>query len=820
MPRSFLLFFSYILATAFVRGQEISGYVRDSLGEAVPFASVVATGCQNEQVLAFTTTDHLGQYQIRLQTDCDSIGLTARGLGYQPMVHRWNRGSIPLQQDFVLFSTGLAIREIVIRDKPLPVVARRDTTDYDAAAFSDSTEFSVEDLLKKIPGIRVGENGSLTYNGKTVERVLLEGDDLFTNNYTLATRNLRANMVAKVQMIDRYQENQLLKGIRESDRLVMNLTIRPDRKRSLSGSATGGLGYGEEWKAKAHTNLFSLSRKDKFYLIANANNMGEDAVSDVQWMSQGNVFDPSRQLLEATPLQPGTLVQLPMLENVGLPTAYTQRNRSGLLYMGEVLPVAPGFKVKISGWAGKENLSQTVVNTTRYLLDSTILEIGETRSTRLQSRISHLQMTPEYFSKNKKHALRGFLTISGKPVDGRLNLVRNPGADTTFQIVQRITEHAAEAFAAVEYTLKSSEACVFQIVSKNAWFRKPSVLSPVYAYYAPFFGLDAGFDQLQQTVEQQQGESLVLLRLLLRSKFMQWQLEAGQDWQWGSLHSDLHLQNKVGEVWRPDTSSFYNQLRLTAPYSFAQGMATGIFGPVLIRAQLQMRHQTIHLNVAKLTKNAPSPWAAEPQFDLRYVLGDRSTFTGFYKFQQALPTLTDLYPAALFTDYQTLERGLPELTRISSHQAGLAYRYNDRLQQFAWNIAGGWRQEDNGFGSQYQINPYLIVREAFRPVKSVSYALNGGGDRYVKEISMRFALGAGFNIRREQGRINGALLRDLQTRSYQLSMSIGTAFDGWVNAILDSRLNNIILRVSPDLRLPTAYWFSTLTILVKPVARL
>lgn len=185
-----------------------------------------------------------------------------------------------------------------------------------------------------------------------------------------------------------------------------------------------------------------------------------------------------------------------------------------------------------------------------------------------------------------------------------------------------------------------------------------------------------------------------------------------------------------------------------------------------------------------------------------------------------MPELIDLYPGYIFTDYQTLERGQADLGWVNNHQARLAYRYNDRLRQFSWNVGGSLRQGNNDFGAQYQINPFLIVRDAFRPVRSASYALNGGVDRYLKEISMRFALGAGVNARREQTRLNGEEPRTLYTRNYLVNASCGTAFDGWVNAILDSRLSYAVISTPAGPGLQTAYWFSTLQILVKPSARL
>ncbi|HND88500.1 MAG TPA: carboxypeptidase-like regulatory domain-containing protein, partial [Saprospiraceae bacterium] len=418
-----------LLATT-LSAQKITGYVRDSIGEAIPFASVVATSCHHEQVLAYTSTDERGRYQISIKaTDCDTIALTARGLGYRTGTVRLPGQQLPAAQDFVLAST--ALQEVVIRAKTPPVVARRDTTEYDVKSFSDSTEFSVEDLLKKLPGVKVSEQGIVTYNGKTVERVLIEGDDVFSQNYPLATRNIRADMISKVQVIDRYQENPLMKGIQESDRMVMNLKIKPDRKRTLSGSVAGGLGYGDELKARAHTNLFSLSRKDKIYCIGNANNTGENPLSEVDFLSRGDVFDPNRQALQNSPLQVSSLLQTPAMQRVGLPQAYTQANRSGVFYLGDVLPVSPHVKLKTSAWLGGERLRQQSASHTRYLLDCTTLDIAEAITASQQRSTRNLQSEAEYYSPDKKRSLRSFLKFSDRPAANSLDLLRSqPGSNS------------------------------------------------------------------------------------------------------------------------------------------------------------------------------------------------------------------------------------------------------------------------------------------------------------------------------------------------------------------------------------------------------
>jgi Carboxypeptidase regulatory-like domain len=383
--------FLFLLFTTLLPAQKISGVVRDSTGVAVSYASVVATSCRDEQVLAYTSSGDLGAFQLSINTDCDSITLTARCLGYRTAAHKVLVRSLPATLDFAL--AGTVLQEVIIRGKTPPVIVRKDTTEFNVASFSDSTEFSVEDLLKKLPGVQVNESGQISYNGKTVERVLIEGDDLFSQNYQIATRNVRADMISKVQVIDRYEENPVLSSIRNTDRMVMNLKIKPERKRSLSGSITGGIGYGSDWKAKGHTNLFSLSRKDKAYLIGSCNNTGQSVAASFGGIDNTGFIDADKQSLQANPLRIQALIPAAQMEGLGLPQAYTSNNRSGLLYLGEVIPFTPHFKIKLSVWAGKDRLWQETSNATRILLEPIALDIAE------QKRLAHAQQktVPEGF---------------------------------------------------------------------------------------------------------------------------------------------------------------------------------------------------------------------------------------------------------------------------------------------------------------------------------------------------------------------------------------------------------------------------------------
>lgn len=812
---SILVLFLFFIYKNGAEGQNITGQVRDSLGVPISFASLVATSCKDEQVSAFTNTDDQGRFQLTIKTDCDSITVTARSLGYHTVAKRLALGDLPAEEDFALISTVL--QEVLVRDKTPPVIARNDTTEYNVASFSDNTEVRVEDMLKKLPGVRVAENGLITYNGKTIERVMIDGDDLFSQNYTLATRNIRADLISKVQVIDRFQENPLMKGIQESDRMVMNLKIKPERRRALSGSVELGSGYGGEWKSQVSTNLFSLSRKEKLYLIGNANNSGENALSDIEWTAGGGFQGfGKQQTLQANPMKTHDLLYNISLENAGLPPIYTQINKNRLVYLGLVLPSSPAFKTKVSGWVGGIRLRQESGNATQYLIGSDLIATSEETKVKKQSQTFNLQTESDYFSLDKKHALRSFFKIGKKPISYHSDLLRNQTGGDEFRVISQSNQQNFDIFGSFEYTLKQRESTAFQIVSKIAWHKSRSILRPEYVWYASFFGLDSSFTHLQQYAIQQQGESILLGRWLARCNAVQWQSEAGLDWNWAALGSSLKIENNLGEQ-RVPGSAYQNDIQVQHPRYFANISATRTFASLLVRARTGLSYGTIRFKSNKLLPLTPRLWAAEPRIDLRYTLKDYTTISGYYGFEQKIPPLSNLNPGFVFSDYQIIVRGIPDIAFLYGHQAGLQYRYNHQIRQLSWNVGANMAKNKNQFGTQYQINPFLIIQERFRPIDRALYSINGGADRYARKLRSRFEFGYGLNFLREKAKINNETLTNLSQNIYAANLGYGTAFDTWVNVVLSSQISQTVGRNALSaLASRSVNWFSTAQINVKP----
>lgn len=130
------------------------------------------------------------------------------------------------------------------------------------------------DVLKKLPGFSVDENGSINIFGRDLDVLLIEGSDLFGANYKLATQNIRSNVIAEVEVIERHSNNPVLASIHNEDLLAINLKLKVDFKNIISGSVYAGPGIGDELKGLVHGNIFRISKKSKWVGLSDMGNTG------------------------------------------------------------------------------------------------------------------------------------------------------------------------------------------------------------------------------------------------------------------------------------------------------------------------------------------------------------------------------------------------------------------------------------------------------------------------------------------------------------------------------------------------------------------
>ena len=170
------------------------------------------------------------------------------------------------------------LMEVVIRTAKAPLMIRGDTIEYDATMFKVPPGSSVEDLLRRLPGIEVDANGNIKTQGKDVNRVYVDGKTFFGDDPKNATKNLDAEAISKVQVFDEKSEQSKLTGVDDgSKEKSMNLQLKEAYKKGSFGKITLAGGTSERWAARGNYNRFN--EKNQLSFIGYGNNINETGVN-------------------------------------------------------------------------------------------------------------------------------------------------------------------------------------------------------------------------------------------------------------------------------------------------------------------------------------------------------------------------------------------------------------------------------------------------------------------------------------------------------------------------------------------------------------
>jgi len=178
----------------------------------------------------------------------------------------------------VLESEQRVLREVVVAQERVQMRMRGDTIEYDALAFAPRPNEMVEDMLKRMPGMEVQSDGNVLAQGETVQRVLVDGREFFGRDPRMATQNLPAQAVSKVQVFDQRSEQAQFTGIDDGEReRTLNLELREEHRIGTFGNSS--LAYGTENRFQGRTNINHFDAKGQISILGMANNVNQTGFS-------------------------------------------------------------------------------------------------------------------------------------------------------------------------------------------------------------------------------------------------------------------------------------------------------------------------------------------------------------------------------------------------------------------------------------------------------------------------------------------------------------------------------------------------------------
>ena len=302
-----LIFFMLIIfMPSFAQKVAVDGYVYEQ-GTGNPVNKAIVTICnQKSNILYSGITSKEGKFQLLTKgEDLSLYTIKVSCMGYKPA-----SCAIGNQKNFQieLEPKAFALKDVYVKAEKIS--HHNDTTSYLVSGFSSAKDRTIGDVLRKMPGIEVAKNGSVSYNGKAINEFLVEGVDLFDGQYNIATRNISHDLISKVDIIENYQSAKVMKDSKSEGGTVLNLNLKDKAKGRWSGNAKIGGGVPNLWEEE----LFAanLSSTNQTAITLKTNNSGKDILSENKTLTLDDLLsqeamDEPKNILEISQEKPGSL---------------------------------------------------------------------------------------------------------------------------------------------------------------------------------------------------------------------------------------------------------------------------------------------------------------------------------------------------------------------------------------------------------------------------------------------------------------------------------------------------------------------------------
>ncbi|WP_271782461.1 carboxypeptidase-like regulatory domain-containing protein [Aquimarina algiphila] len=761
----------FILLGNFLSAQStISGTVKDSIANPIVSANVFLKQKYSQTIIAFAYTNQKGSYV--LQSDATGeFTLSFSGLGYAKQdVEVTLEDHVAIQKDAVLYATSYELDEVIIASERA-ITEKKDTIVFNASSFKQGEEAVVEDLLRKLPGVDVSETGTIKVDGREVEKVMVEGDDFFKKGYKLLTKNLNVDAVDKVEVLRRYSNNKLLKGIEESEKVALNLKLDEDFKREWFGSISPGYGVISEDRYDVDATVSSFGKKNKYFLLGSLNNIGEDVTDDVRGLIEAQNYDDEPGMVGENQ-RVYSLITL-SAQVPGLKKSRTNFNNAELVSLNSIFKLSSKIDLKVLGLFNSDNTkffregfdaffinTSSFTNTENYALGKTT-NVGFGR-VELNYDISETKML-EYEGKyNRSSVKTGSLLVFN-------DLENNEELDDT----NALHDHM------VKYSNRFKDNKVLLLTARYINEKKPQEYTTNQFLFEELFPAVQEVNRIQQFSENEFKYTGIKAHVLDRKKNKDLlDFSVGYEFREDELFSDFFLKENENIVLNPE--EYKNSIKYQTHDLYLSSGYRKKLNNTSIGFNLE-GHQLFNMLDETNQKVEESPVLVNSKLSFDWEINKRNRAFTYIENSNSNANISDLYSNYISTGYRNFSRGTGKFNQLNSIRIFAGYNLGNFGDRFIANISLSYIKDKDFLSTNSIITQNVIQTTKLIIPDREFYRINAGLDRYLRFIRNNIKIKFSYSQAEFKNIVNSTDLRSVENQNYKYGFEIRSGFRGIFN---------------------------------------
>ncbi|MDN4754104.1 hypothetical protein QYZ87_06125 [Porphyromonadaceae bacterium W3.11] len=661
-PRLLFLLSVFLPLIGYSQMLKIEGTVLDKDQRPIPQVLVLVRDAQQKPI-AYATSESNGQFVVSYPSERDATDISWRLLGWETLttpIAEWKNGSV-----ITLKETAIELNEVTV--KASKIEQRGDTLSYQASAFRHKQDLKISDVLAKLPGVEVKTDGTIKFQGKSINKFYIEGMDLLGNRYNIASNNIDASKVKKIEVYKNHQPIQVLQNVSFSDQAALNIILSDDAKSVWQGVINLGIGSKVQKRAKflrdSRAMVMFFAPKMQSISMVKTNNIGEDAKFDIRQLATAE---------RSLPKEEGLLSEI-RLRTSGV--AY-ERYRFNDSYLGTsnwLFRTKGGndLRIQLHGYMDKSMVNQS--RQTKYLQVGHGETITEDIAAKNRTAEGNLEVKYEV---NKSG---GFFNTKLK---GYADLIRSTGI--SYLNSQKIEPHITSRHQWIEHDMK--------LIQKTKNGHKWSVVSQMMYSHLPG-------DLLLVSGEWQQ----------MGLNAFDWEAYASFGHRLWGLNMDymIGVTNKSQQLSHTISNNAKEKQSYSAWTEFIEPSINYRKG--LWSLTTKMRASLLQ---QQLAGNSGSHFLFDPYLRISYEPTPKITFSANLSQNNTPQDIKVASTIPFYLDYNTIMKGSGKLEHLTTRAISGNIKYENPVKSFFSNLTIAYYQNRNSIIYKANISDITYIQEA------------------------------------------------------------------------------------------------------------
>jgi len=748
--------------------------------------SVILKDSLSKSIISYTYTDENGNYELIIN-EYGKFNLVFTSLGYETKTVQVKTDKFKKQVNIeVLLEDKPTNLDEVIVQAERPISIRKDTINFKTKYFINGTEQTVEDLLKKIPGLQINSEGTIKVGNQEIEKLMIDGDDLFEKGYKILSKNMPAYPIEEVEVLKNYSNNRLLKNIEESNRVALNLKLDDKSKRIWFGNIEASTGNDNFYEVKG--NLMNFGKRNKYYFLTNFNSVGFDATGDIEHLIRPLRFDEPASIGDNHSVSNALALNV---GNLSFKRSRTNFNNAELVSLNAIFNPTDKLKIKTLGFFNWDKTDFFRNSIDVVDVNGTNFTNTEDYQLRNNKRIAFGKLDVTY-NISKTKMLEATTKYNNGDFNDNSNLVFN--GNSTVENLQ----HQNTLFdQKVSYTNKFRKKKVFLLTGRFIDEQTPQNYAINQFFYQDLFPENNDANNVNQKSTNQMQFAGFNAHLLDRKKNGHLlELQLGNEFRKDRLQSTFSLLENDTVLERPN--GYQNQTVYQVNDLYIKGkyrLKVKDFGIVGKLDAHQLFNRLENNNVSS-TQN---PFFINPSLGFDWKINDKNKITSSYAYNTINAKVLDIFSDFVLNGFRSFSKGTGSFNQLDASNIVFNYQLGNWSDRFFANTFIIYSKNHDFFSTNTTIEQNYTQAEKILIKDREFLSVNSKLDYYFKFMSSNLKVDLGYTKSEFKNIVNNSNLRLVTSNNYNYGLELRSGFKGifnyhigtkWTTTEIETTINN------------------------------